>query len=531
MKLHVIFFLVVMLVISRRAAADDSASTWQRWEHIFRSKKKYNDPYRQASVLVKYRGPGGASFWSYGFWEEGDLFRIRAAFPSAGTWKWETFCSDKTNKSLHHRRGKVVVTTYEGNNPLYQKGFLKVSADKRTLAYADNSPFLWMGDTGWYIFVKSTADEWKSYIDNRAAKEFTVVQVHVASSRAIVPNAVGQMPFDGDIPNPKFWADLEGKVEYANQKGIVVYLVGLGASGKGAYLPAMNTAEFAQYITGRLAGNFVIFSPSMDAHYDPRNDEVGAHLKKADLRHLVSQHVGTDLEAAEKYHPKDYLDFTCIQSGHHGGRVAEAYDAARTWSSILWHEYPTKPVINAEGMYDGRGNDNGLNWREMDVRKVGWLSWLSGALGYTYGAGNNKHIDIPDNGGVWSFNTDAATFDYWEKAMDWNSAGQMTLMKKFFESIDWWRLIPAPELIENQEQDPLKIMAVAKSGDGDLLVAYLPDNEAIELDLAQVPIALHAKWFNPVKGVYSPVTENLNHSGKQRFVPPGPGDWVLLLNR
>jgi hypothetical protein len=529
LKLHAIFFSTLLVLLALRAAAIDSAVTWQLWEHSFTSEKQYDDPYRQVSLQVTFHGPGDASFSSYGFWEKGDVFRIRAAFPSAGAWTWETSCSDRENKSLHHRKGKVIVSSYAGTNPLYKKGFLKVSADRRTLAYADDTPFLWMGDTGWYIFVKSTPDEWKKYVDNRAEKEFTILQVLVSGSRTTLQDADGQMAFNNEQPNDVFWKSLEKKVHYANEKGLVVFLVGLGAGGKGAYLPAMNTAEFARYLTGRLAGSFVVFSPSMDAHYDVRNDEVGLHLKEADPRHLVTQHVGTDLQAAEKYHPKEYLDFTCIQSGHHSGRVGEAYDAARAWSSTLYVQPPAKPVINAEGMYDGHGNDKGFHWREMDVRKIGWLSWLSGALGYTYGAGENKHSDIQDNGGVWLFNTDTATFDYWEKAMNWNSAGQMTLMKRFFESVEWWGLRPAPELIKSPEDDPLKIMAAAKNENGDLVIAYLPDNEAISLDLSHVATGLRARWFNPVTGMCT-TAHGTGSNGKKTFVTPGKGDWVLLLN-
>lgn len=523
-----VFFLVFVVITTWLSAAP--VAQWQRWEHAFESTKSYEDPYRDVRLLIHFRGPNGASFWNYGFWKEGHTFIIRAAFPSAGTWRWESFCSDNSNKSLHRRKGKVVVKPYRGKNPLYQKGFLKVSADKRMLACADGSPFLWMGDTGWFLFMKSTDEEWRDYIDNRAAKDFTIVQVLVSGSRAPILTADGEGPFKLDRPNDLFWSNLEKKVQYANDKGIVVFLVGLGAGGKGGYVPEMNSGEFARYLAARMAGNFIIYSPSMDAHYDPRNDEVGMHLKQADSLHLVTQHVGTDLDAAEQYHPKAYLDFTCIQSGHHGGRVERAYDAARNWSSILWHKTPTKPVINAEGMYDGHGNDNARHWREMDVRKIGWLSWLSGAHGYTYGAGENKHSDIQDNGGVWLFNTDTSTFDYWRKAMDWNSAHQMTLMKRFFASIDWWTLKPAPGRIQRQPEDPLQVMAASVNEAGNLLVAYLPDDPEIALDTDGMVSDLHARWYNPRTGEYLDARESAVDNAYRTFTTPGSGDWVLILS-
>lgn len=514
-----------------REAGATSAITWQRWEDTLISKKTYEQPYKEISLRVKYAGPGGESFTNYGFWEEGNIFKIRTAFPTPGTWTWQTTCSDTANNALHNKQGQVRVLPYKGKNPLYQKGFLKVSRDGRTLAQADNTPFLWMGDTGWYVFRKASVNEWQKYIDNRTAKDFTVIQIHIASSRGPAPNIHGQMPFKNNIPNKDFWQDLDGKVKYANRKGLVIYIAGLGASGKGGYLPAMNTKTFAQYITGRLAGSFVIFSPSMDAHYDQRNDELGAYLNEAGPRHLISQHVGTDLNAAETYHPKEYLDFTSLQSGHHAGNIEKAYQAARNWSSVLWHKNPIKPVINTEGMYDGLGNNRGIHWREEDVRRVGWLSWLSGALGYTYGAGKNPDKRAGSNGGLWSFNKNSADYDYWEKVMEWSSAYQMTYLKRFFEGIEWWRLQPAPELILNNPTDTINIMAAAKSITGDLLVAYLPDNPAIELDMQNLAAGLSGKWFNPVTGKSIPVKEDLNHAGSQKFMRPGNGDWVLLLKK
>ena len=508
-----------------------SALTWQQWEHTLTSKKTYEQPYEKVTVKVIFTGPYGESFINYGFWDEGNIFKIRAAFPKAGGWTWQTLCSDKTNKALHNKQGKVRVSSYQGENSLYQKGFLKVSLDRRTLAHEDNTPFLWMGDTGWYTLRESNLEEWRKYIDNRAAKAFTVIQVHVVSSSGTAPNDEGQMPFVNDVPNKYFWQDLETKIAYANQKGLVVYVVGLGVSGKGGYLPAMNTKIFAQYITGRLAGSFVIFSPSMDAHYDKRNDELGTYLKEADSRHLISQHVGTDLHAAEEFHPKEYLDFTSLQSGHHGGNIERAYKAARNWSEVLWMKKPVKPVINTEGVYDGLGNNEGLHWREKDVRKIGWLSWLSGALGYTYGAGNNRNQIQDSKGGVWLFNKDKTSYGYWEKALEWNSAHQMTYMKKFFERIDWWRLQPAPELITNQPRDSVNNMVTAKSAAGDLLVAYLPDNTEIELDMEALARGLSGKWFNPVSGDYVPINQNIKYAGSQKFTRPGEGDWVLLLNK
>ena len=61
-------------------------------------------------MRVSYTGPGGRTLRSYGFWDAGDTFRIRCAFPVAGAWQWETECSDTANSRLHRQRGIVKVT-------------------------------------------------------------------------------------------------------------------------------------------------------------------------------------------------------------------------------------------------------------------------------------------------------------------------------------------------------------------------------------------------------------------------------------
>ena len=78
-------------------------------------------------------------------------------------------------------------------------------------------------------FARIVTGGMEKYIDNRARKEFTVIQAHVGTTSGPAPNANGQLPFETDIPNRLFWTDFETKVEYANQQGIVVYIVGMGA--------------------------------------------------------------------------------------------------------------------------------------------------------------------------------------------------------------------------------------------------------------------------------------------------------------
>lgn len=490
--------------VAVQPATDRAASAvqWQRWEGGLTAQIENPQHYAAVEVDVRFTGPDGATLQAPAFWNGAQEFRFRAAFPAPGVWRWHSTCNDPTDAGLHGQSGEVRVSAYTGENPLYRHGDLRVSADKRYLVHTDGAPFLWMGDTGWNAAWKSTTAEWREYVDTRARQRFSVLQIvatGTVSRNSTVNPASGHAPFLSDgTPNHPFWRDLEEKLAYANDRGLVVLLTGVGNSPAG-FAEQQRPAAFARYLAGRLAGQMVVFSPSMDQRFDLQNDECGTRLGTL-TTHLVTQHPGTHFATAKQYHDAAYADFCGLQTGHHGGNLNRAYEAAHAWTLELWRRPPVKPVINIEAMYDAHGHDNAPNWREQDARKLGWIAWLSGSRGYTYGAG-----DVPPKvpgaaGGVWRFNTDPNSYDHWRKALAWPSAAQMTHLRDFFAGIEWWRLEPAPELVKNQAAEaPLK-MAASRSPNGDLLVAYLPDNAEIVLDLTTAPANLVGRWFNPVNG-------------------------------
>ena len=206
----------------------------------------------------------------------------------------------------------------------------------------------------------------------------------------------------------------------------------------------------------------------------------------------------------------------------------------------MWTKTPTKPVINVESMYDARGNDNlGICYgvankkcfRAMDVRMLGWKSWMSGSLGYTYGAGMNTEVVGGASNGIWGFSKTPGAYDIWTTAKNWPSAAQMTYMKTFFRSIDWTSLVPAPSLITNQSTLSSTKMTLAKSATGNLVVAYLPGNTNIQFNSSTFSGTLRARWFNPLTGVYSSAgtVSNSGTQPKTMTPPSSTQDWALEL--
>lgn len=156
-------FMLALVFLATVAAADTSAvprpHVWQRWEYTLTSARQHYNPYADMTLRVRYTGPDGRSLDGYGFRDGGQVFRIRCAFPAPGVWQWETECSDASDAGLHGRRGTVEVAPYGGENLLYRRGFLRVSQDRRYLAYGDGTPFLWMGDTAWAAPMRSNDEE------------------------------------------------------------------------------------------------------------------------------------------------------------------------------------------------------------------------------------------------------------------------------------------------------------------------------------------------------------------------------------
>jgi hypothetical protein len=106
-------------------------------------------------------------------------------------------------------------------------------------------------------------------------------------------------------------------------------------------------------------------------------------------------------------------------------------------------------------------------------------------------------------------------------------------MYDFFNSIEWWRLEPNHEsLIRNPADNYRQKMLLAKSDDGSLAVAYLPDNSKIEIDMSEFPSAMGAKWYRTTSGTYQDGPESVMNNGIYTFSKPsGWQDAVLLLEK
>jgi hypothetical protein len=146
--------------------------------------------------------------------------------------------------------------------------------------------------------------------------------------------------------------------------------------------------------------------------------------------------------------------------------------------------------------------------------QLGYLSLLSGSVGYTYGTSlwNATDADIPA----------------WQAI---RGATYMQYLYDFFAALDEGRPFqPRYELIKNQATRYQDRMALGVSADGMTYAAFLPKGGTISVDLtALAGTTVGVTWYNPLTGQYH--DQDTTSGGAVRsFVSPfGTSQSALVL--
>ena len=470
---------VVVLWVSQLGVCAEpptNAVAWQRWQKTLTSARSYANGFKDVTVSVSYAGPNGKTFRTLGFWDGGSTFKIRCAFPRPGRWTWTTTCTDTGNAGLHRRSGTVHVAPYVGKNRLYRHGFLRVSANRRHLAHADGTPFLWMGDTHWGATALLTEAGFRRWVDDRAAKRFTVLLTNIARLKRGPTDADGNRLWQDRRWNIRFMRKLDREFDYANDRGLVLFVNGLIDLKWDQKIS--DYRRLMKMIAARYYGHFVSYSSSMDDGFSTQHDEIAALIDAATDRHMLTQHTGTSARHPAKYYDRAYLDYSMNQSGHHGNNYERASKAAIEWHLRLYRRNPHKPVVNGEGWYEGMASPE-------QAAHIGYLSLLSGCFGYTYGAvgqDGDEQLNV---------------------LLRRKGATYMTHLHDFFMAVDGGRpLRPRHELIRNQRPTYREKLVLAVTESGTKHVAFLPQGGEVQIDLGHVRGKLSGRWFDPTTGRY-----------------------------
>jgi hypothetical protein len=244
---------------------------------------KYSDPYRMVQLTVNFRSPHQKSYGLAAYWDGGRRMVVRFSPPEAGQWDY------LVTSNVAGWEGKTGSFTAAESNA---KGFIRPAA-LHHWAYTEKAGgldqgHLWMGVSEPRLaFLDDAA--FHSVVDARAAQKFTHLRAPIFGQGS--DPALFQGP---DVPNVAFFQQLDQRVRYLNQKGLIadLVLVKRPADLLRFFATADQLRRFARYVTGRYAAMSVTWQLAEEFEGD------------ANARALLKD-FGTDLKQADPYqHPR-----------------------------------------------------------------------------------------------------------------------------------------------------------------------------------------------------------------------------------
>lgn len=538
----------VLLILAAHAALPlhaASVAQYSRFEQAFESAVNYGNAAQEASLTATFTAPDGRKLKVPGFWDGGAAWKIRFVPTQSGQWSFETTSSDASNKGLHQQKGSFTVTAATGSSRFAAHGPIRVAHDGRFFEHADGTPYFWLADTAWNGPLLSTDADWSFYVRERAAQKFTAAQFVATQFRAAPNGDLNKLTaYTGKEKitlNPAFFQRLDQRVEALNEAGLLavpVLLWAIGAGGNPAVNPGHSLPDdqailLARYMVARWGGNSVAWILGGDGDY--RGDKAARWQKIGraifdDIDHApVTMHPGGMQWVWKEFIEEKWYSFVGYQSGHG--------DDDKTWKWITegpltedWAKLPHKPIVNLEPPYENHvAYQSKKPHTAANVRRAMYWSLLSApTAGITYGGhgvwgwddGTTEPTDHPGTGKPMP----------WKQALNMPAAKEMAHLAEFFQSIDFWRLRPAPVAIVNQPgaQAAGRFIAAAKSDQRDLLVVYAPEDRTVEVKLDLMPESPNVTWVNPRTGERSPAVAVVTANTCQ-FPSPAEGDWILFM--
>jgi hypothetical protein len=557
-----------------RAQQVGRAQRVHRWGvyEVTLSAGQVRDPLRDVTVTGVFVGPSGKPRRAPGFWDGGEIYRVRFAPDEVGTWRYTLRAEGQAT-----REGQFECVPYEGDNPLYRHGPVRVSANRHHLAHADGTPFFFLGDTVWNGAMRaSTEDDWRRYVRTRCQQGFTAA-MYVTTSWKGLPDGGPDGPSHAGIPekvaavNPRFYQRLDRALDALVGAGMVGVPVLLWANqggpeiNPGLTLPEEDAILLARYQVARWHAHPVVWILNGDGRYTGEHaarwhrigravfgnegqttkDEPLVSALRPSPSVPVALHPGGIQWLGDDFKDEPWVDIVGYQSGHRGNEAAWRWLAGHPGAAgqrgtvdrspaANWQDTPGKIVLNLEPCYEDHhrmelARSEGVfeRFTDTDVRRaLYWSLLITPTAGLTYGG----H-------GVWGWDEGTeppiahpltGTPQRWSEALHLPGAEQLRHLRAAFESLDWWTLRPDQSLVREQpgNADVLRTVKAARSDGGSTAVIYAPAGGRVSLDLSRLAPDLTALWVDPRTGTQHPAG---TAPGGGQFDAPDTQDWLLVL--
>jgi hypothetical protein len=156
----------------------------------------------------------------------------------------------------------------------------------------------------------------------------------------------------------------------------------------------------------------------------------------------------------------------------------------------------------------------------LKVRQQAYWSYFAGGY-HTYG-----------NTITWNFGTfkPEATQD-WKAALQSPGAANLTVLARFFRSLEWWQLVPDESLFASGAGSGATRNAAMRSLDGDRLLVYFssPSTASIQLERITRARTARARWLDPRTGAPTAIDAIPTTGARSFTVPEGWPDALLVI--
>jgi hypothetical protein len=502
------------------------------------------DPFNTIEMDMLFVDSSGHEMAVPAFWSGGQVWKVRFSLSRPGHYTYRTRCSDVDNYNLHNVTGSFDVLPYDGPNPLYHHGPVRVATDQRHFEFEDGTPFFWLADTWWMGLCKRL--DWprgfQTLALDRAEKGFNVIQI-VAGLYPDMDGFDDRGANEAGFPwepgykqiRPEYFVYMDRRIQYLVDVGLMPCIVGCW----GYYLRVMGIDKIKQhwrYLIARygaypvfwcLAGEqtmpfYLSADKAADTAYLKEGwSTVARYVREIDPYHrLVTVHPGTD--GREQMSLPDLIDFEMLQTGH-----SDRQSLPNTVESMrrAIARQPTMPVIDAEVCYEGIGEA----CRQEVQRLMFWVCILHGAAGHTYGAN-----------GIWQVNTKTAPYGPsphglawgntpWDEAAQLPGSRQLGISKKLVERYAWWRFECHPEWVEPHWSQENYFGAYAAGIPGEVRFIFWPSTfTSGVLKHIEKDITYHATLFNPVNGEILDLGIVERDEVGDWWLPVGHGEWHVM---
>jgi hypothetical protein len=510
---------------------DHQIEQWKMCEISFQSDVAYREPFYEAELVCEFTGPEGQKLTRPGFWYGKDVWKVRVALNATGIWSYKTTCTDRSNQGLSGREGQILCEEYSGDLEIYRRGFLKISENNRYFAYADGTPFFYLGDTHWFLphekidrsGVEGVPSQFHYMVDVRVSQGFTVFQSEPLYF-ANYPH-VYRLQDGLDEEDAAGFRLLDEKFDYIADQGLVhanAQLFFVNEINHRAYTPEY-LIRLAKYWVARYGAYPVLWTTAQESDPDcygsvpPEKWFVVAETiaNNDAYRHPLTAHMcnsGVCGAHNTAWGKKYYHDWFSLQPGG---------DMKNTqYMKDIW-DYPNpKPALVYETGYENLWNDKD------GAIGAGYKAFQFGLCGYGYGA----H-------GVWNDNYDRNDWmDYggyhrWFEGLNLPGGARLGYMREFYETICWWKLTPCFDdpAWSDFGANSAKITAVI--GRETYTVYFFNQNRATGTLRNMLDADYTARWYSVDTGAYTDIGLVRPKSGSLTLPEkPDENPWMLLVS-